>query len=86
MPRFVPSDTSPDAQAVQDEIYRRLGGRERVAIAFRLSATARTTTCAGIRRRHPQYSDAQVHAALARLLFGDELVRQAWPDAPLGDP
>ena len=39
----------------------------------------------GIRRRHPDYDDRQVLLAAARLRYGDDLVRAAWPrEAPGG--
>jgi hypothetical protein len=84
--RRVPFDTSPDAQAVQDDQYRRLGGSERVAIQFRLGSAARAMTRAGIRARHPDYNEDQVNMALARILLGDPLVRTVWPDRPLIEP
>lgn len=40
----------------------------------------------GIRRRHPGYDDQQVLLAAARLRYGDELVRAAWPGEPLVHP
>jgi hypothetical protein len=79
-------DTTPIAQAVQDDAYRRLGGAERVAIMFRLSSAARALTRAGIRARHPDYSDIQLDAALARIILGDRLFRAVWPDRPLPTP
>jgi hypothetical protein len=57
-----------------------------MAAAFSLSATTRRLAMAGIRHRHPEYSDRDVQLALARLLFGDEIVRAAWPECPLVDP
>ncbi|HVT48025.1 MAG TPA: hypothetical protein VHD57_09580 [Vicinamibacterales bacterium] len=71
---------------MQFEAYRRLGATGRMAIAFNLSTTSRQLAMAGIRRRHPEYSDGDVRLALARLLFGDALVRAAWPQCPLVDP
>jgi hypothetical protein len=41
---------------------------------------------AGIRSRHPDYSEEQVLWALRRLWLGDDLVRQAWPDRELVRP
>jgi len=82
----LPLDTSADARDVQREIYRRLGGAERVAIAFRLNALVRETTMAGIRRRHPSYADAEVRAAFRRLILGDDLTRKAFPYQELVDP
>ena len=81
-----PLDTSPEAQAVQDALYRELGAYGRVEAAFRLTASARAMTAAGIRHRHPHYSDEQVNAALARLVLGDDLVREVWPERELVDP
>lgn len=79
-------DTTTDADAVQLEAYRRLGGSGRVAILFRLNTLVRETALAGIRRRHPTYDEAQVRMALQRLVLGDELVRQVFPDREPVDP
>ena len=84
--RRVPFDTTSDADDVQRDAYRRLGGAERVAIAFRLGTLTRSIALAGIRRRHPEYDDAQAARALRRLMLGDALVRQAFGDEALVDP
>lgn len=81
-----PLDTTAEADAVQRRLYQRLGGRERVAIMFRLNETVRRLAMAGIRARHPDYSDAQVQQANARLVLGDAVVRAVWPDRALVDP
>ena len=80
------ADTSPDANAIQIEAYRRMGGTGRAQVMFRLAERARQTTAAGIRSRHPDYDDEQVLLAWARLLYGDELVQRAWPDRELVEP
>jgi hypothetical protein len=36
--------------------------------------------------RHPEYDHEQVEMALARLLWGDELLHAARPEWPLLDP
>jgi hypothetical protein len=82
----LPLDTTADAHDVQRNVYRRLGGAERVAILFRLSGLVRETAMAGIRRRHPSYDEAQVSRALRRLILGDEMMRQVFPDQDLVDP
>ena len=82
----VAADTSPDADAVQVEAYRRMGGAARVQAMFRLTRVARGLAEAGIRSRHPEYDDGRVRLALARLLYGDDLVRRAWPDHELVEP
>ena len=81
-----PADTSADAQAAQDAIYRRLEGSARVAIVFRLNRLVREAALAGIRRRHPDYDDDQVSLAWRRLVLGDALMREAFPGRALVDP
>lgn len=83
---IIPPDTSADAHEKQREILRQLGGRERVAIMFRLNEAARRMTIAGIRSRHPDYDDETVQRAYARLVLGDDLVRAIWPDRDLVAP
>jgi hypothetical protein len=84
--RSIPEDTAPAAHAVQTAIYKKMGGRQRTAVAFRLNALARETAMAGIRARHPGYDEEQVRFALHRLILGDEVTRAAWPGRGLVDP
>ena len=79
-------DTSEQADAVQLAAYRRLGGAGRVAIAFRLSALVRDTAVAGILQRHPDYSSEQAARAFQRLVLGDALMRDAFPQDDLVEP
>lgn len=81
-----PLDTDEAAHERQTEAYRRMSGRNRVAVCFRLNELARRAAEAGIRSRHPDYSEEQVRWALRRLWLGDELTRQAWPDRELVRP
>jgi hypothetical protein len=81
-----PLDTSPDAHAVQLAIYRRLGPGRCAEIALEMSDESRELTRAGIRRRHPGYSDADIEWALRRILFDDDTFRAVWPDARLVEP
>ena len=83
---FVPPDTTLDADAVQLEVYRRLGGAGRVATMFRLNDMVRNATTEGIKRRHPDYDDRQVELAWQRLTLGDALVREAFPGRELIEP
>lgn len=50
-------------------------GPERVAKAFELSEAARAFSEAGIRHRHPEWTDQQVHEALMELVIGQALAR-----------
>lgn len=80
------ADTSPDADAVQLDAYRRMSGAERLRVAYGLNELTRHLTMAGIRQRHPEYDDEQVLLAFARLRYGDDLVRSAWPGRALVEP
>lgn len=82
----LPPDTSPDADGVQIEGYRRMGETGRAAATFSLIDLARRMAMAGIRTRHPEYTDEQVRHAYARLVLGDDLVRRVWPDRDLVAP
>lgn len=42
----------------------------------------RAVALAGIRARHPEYSDREAWYALQRLFLGDDLFGRAWPLAP----
>jgi hypothetical protein len=79
----MPSDTSPEALAVQSDAWRQMGpdGRTRMALAF--SDELREAARAGIRRRHPTYDDEQMKRAFVRMLYGDDVARRCWPDEPL---
>jgi len=71
----VAQDTDRKAFEVQGDIYARIGGAARADIAFRLTDAVRRITQAGIRHRHPEYSNEQVFQAWARLKLGDDLTR-----------
>ena len=79
-------DTTPDAAAVQTEIYRRMGASRRAECAAEMSEMARAIALESIRRRHPDYNAEQARMALFRMLLGDELFRRVWPQEPLLAP
>jgi hypothetical protein len=81
-----PRDTTLESHEVQLQVYRRLGATGRARLAGRLSADTRELTRAGIRVRHPEYTEEEVELAIRRLLFGDDLFRRAWPARPLLAP
>jgi len=63
------TDTSAAVDEKKFELYRTLSAAERVQIAVNLSEAVRQTAIAGIRRRNPDYTDAEVAAALCQLLY-----------------
>ena len=86
VPPQAPSDTSAEVLAFQFEAYRRMDGAARVETAARMSDDLREVALAGIRGRHPEYSEEQARLALYRLLHGDDVFRGAWPGSELLDP
>jgi hypothetical protein len=66
-------DTSPAAGAVHLELYRQIGAARRAQIAADLSDAVRATAIAGIRRRHPDYSDRDVAGLFIKIVYGIEL-------------
>jgi hypothetical protein len=68
-----PFDTSPDAEKIQIEIFRRMEPEGRLQSAALLSETCRTLLAEGIRKRHPTYNEEQVRLALIRCLLQEDL-------------
>jgi hypothetical protein len=70
--RFVvpASDTTARAAAVQLRLYRDAGPSRRAQMAVELSEAVRATAVAGIRRRHPEYSERDVALAFLRIVYG----------------
>lgn len=77
------SDTTPEAYEVQVEVWRRMGGEGRVALAIRMSESARALARDGVRARHPEYDEEQVRFAWLRMTLGDALFAAAYPRAPM---
>jgi hypothetical protein len=55
----IPVDTTPEAARVQREIYRRMSPSRRLELALQMSDFVRGVVAAGVRSRHPKYSDDQ---------------------------
>jgi hypothetical protein len=75
----IPADTSPEAYRVQTEALRRLGPKRRAAMTFELNQQMLSWLAAGIRMRHPEYTDGQVRLATIRLRLGDTWFRVGFP-------
>jgi len=76
-----PLDTSPDAEEVQIEVFRRMGPEKRLHSAALLSDTCRALLAEGVRRRHPDYDEEQVRLAVIRCLLPEDLFLRAYPSA-----
>ncbi len=76
----IPADTTVDAARKQFEILRRLGAQTRIKMAFELSDNLRSIVEAGVRLRHPDYDDQKVKQQVLRLMIGETLFKQIYPD------
>ena len=65
-------DTSTTALGRQRETFRRMTPEQRLAVAAEMSDEIRAVAESGIRRRHPDYSDDEIRAALVVILLGRE--------------
>lgn len=74
------NDTSPEALRQSTEALRRMSRPQRLQMAFEFSDWLRTVTEAGVRRRHPEYDNEQVHRAVMRLWLGEEQFREVFPN------
>ncbi len=75
-------DTTPEADAVQLGIYRRMTPGARLRAGLELTEISRRLVIAGIRQRHPEYDENQVRLAMIRLWIGPELFCEAYPCEP----
>jgi hypothetical protein len=76
------TDTSPEAQAIQLEIYRAMSGEQRILLALEMSLFARELAREGIRRDHPEWPEARVARELLRLAFFPESLPSWIPKLP----
>lgn len=76
-----PLDTTPEAERIQLEIFRRMGPEKRLKAAIGLSRTCRELLIEGVRRRHPEYDQRQIRVAVIRLILPEKLFLEAYPEA-----
>jgi hypothetical protein len=75
----IPADTTPEAAWVQIEVFRRMPAHQRLELAVHMSDALVATVAAGVRSRHPEYTEAQVQLAVIRLRLGDASFQMAYP-------
>jgi hypothetical protein len=63
------SDTTPEIQAMQDRIIMGMTGEQRLKMALDLCQITHDLARAGIRSRHPDWSEKEVKREFIRLLF-----------------
>ena len=76
----IPADTTLEAARKQFEILRRLGPEARLKMAFKLSDNLRSIVEAGVKKRNPNYDEQKIKQEVLRLMIGEALFRQIYPD------
>ena len=82
----MPYDTTPDVWRRQMAAVAVRSVSERLEEWEALNRELARMEVAGVRLRHPDYSDGEVFLTLVRRRYGDELVRAAWPGLVIPDP
>jgi hypothetical protein len=76
-----PLDTTPEAEKIQLDIFRRMGPERRLQAGLDLSRTCRELLREGVRLRHPEYDERQTQLAIIRLTLPADLFSAAYPEA-----
>jgi hypothetical protein len=76
----IPADTTIEAVRKQFEILRRMGPEVRLKMAFELSDNLRSIVEAGVRERNPSYDEQKTKQEVLRLMIGEALFNQIYPD------
>lgn len=77
-PRLGLSDTSPEAEKVLIELYRRMPGWQKVQQVLELNRAVNELALADIRRRYPQASERELFLRLASRRLPAETMRRVF--------
>lgn len=67
------NDTDPEAEAIQQELLRRMSFSEKFDLVQSLTATAVALCRQGIRERHPEYDERDIDIHFVEMTYGREL-------------
>jgi len=76
----IPADTTIEAARKQFEILRRLDAETRLKMAFEMSDNLRSIVESGVRGRNPDYDEQKIKQEVLRLMIGEALFKQIYPD------
>jgi len=63
-------DTTPEAAAIQQEIFRRMTTSQRLRCALEMSESLRNVALAGLRTRQPELNAHELSRELLRIMYG----------------
>ena len=73
------NDTSPKAEQAYLSALRSMPAWRKFQVIGSLNSVVRELTLAGIKARHPEFSEQQTIRAAAALWFGETLAAKAYP-------
>lgn len=76
--RTLSADTSPEAEAVQIDVYRRMSGRRKLELVVEENRRARELALTGLRLRHPEAGPEELFRRLMDLLLGEALAAEVY--------
>ena len=76
--REMNADTTPEVEAILFKLWRETPGWRKLEMMENLNRTAREVAIAGLKRRFPTASQAELTRRLASLLLGEELAFQVY--------
>jgi len=66
----MPFDTTPEAAAVQEAIFRRMTTVQRLRLSLEMSDSMRNVALAGLRSRQPELNAEERSRELLRIMYG----------------
>ena len=81
--RMALADTDAQAKQAYIAAFESTSGSERVERAVEMAGEAKAIAISGIRFRHPDLSESEVHVERLRLLYGDALTKMILHDDPV---
>ncbi len=76
-----PLDTTPEAYEIQLKIFQAMTPEERLQRGSELTQFCRGLMADGVKYRHPEYNQDEIHLAVIRLELGEELFIKVYPHA-----
>jgi len=74
------SDTHPKMEALLISLWRSASPTRKMQMLAQLNHSAQLLALAGLRMKHPQAGETELHRRLAGLLLGEDLARQVYGD------
>ncbi len=75
-------DTAPEAERIQIELLRQMPPWRKMELINQLTQMSYTLALSGLRHRHPEAGDEELHRRLADQILGSELAARVYGPMP----